>query len=120
MNTCTCCEGDNCLIMKDPYILKLLYNSKDGDNFMVIWCLLPWINLVWGTLLALILYENVSNILIIWFFFEILAVHDIFNPRLLKGDGYQSPLMIIFRPAKTLNFTSKWVWLILGSSFPVI
>ena len=29
------------------------------------------------------------------------------------------PLRIIFRPAKTLNFTIKWVQLIVGSSFPV-
>ena len=31
-----------------------------------------------------------------------------------------TPLRIIFRPAKTLNFTIKWVQLIVGSSFPVI
>ena len=30
------------------------------------------------------------------------------------------PLRIIFQPAKTLNFTIKWVQLIVGSSFPVI
>ena len=34
MDTYTCCEGDNCQIMKDPCILKLYYNSKDDDNFM--------------------------------------------------------------------------------------
>ena len=41
------------------------------------------------------------------------------NPRLPKGGGYH-PLRIISRPAKTLNFTIKWVQLIVGSSFPVI
>ena len=30
------------------------------------------------------------------------------------------PLRIIFWPAKTLNFTIKWVQLIVESSFPVI
>ena len=34
MDTCICCKGDNCQIMKDPYILKLQYNNKGGDNFM--------------------------------------------------------------------------------------
>ena len=38
------------------------------------------------------------------------------NPRLPKDP----PLRIIFRPAKTLKFTIKWVQLIVGSSFPVI
>ena len=42
-----------------------------------------------------------------------------FNPRLSKEGGC-TPLKIIFRPAKTLNFTIKWVQLIVGSSFPVI
>ena len=43
------------------------------------------------------------------------------NPRLPKGGGYHPrPLRFIFRPAKTLNFTIKWVQLIVGSSFPVI
>ena len=41
-----------------------------------------------------------------------------FNPRLPKG--VPPPLKIIFRPAKTLNFTIKWVQLIVESSFPVI
>ena len=31
-----------------------------------------------------------------------------------------TPLSIIFQPAKMLNFTIKWVQLIVGSSFPVI
>ena len=31
-----------------------------------------------------------------------------------------TPLRIIFLSAKTLNFTIKWVQLIVGSSFPVI
>ena len=31
-----------------------------------------------------------------------------------------TPLRIIFQPPKTLNFTIKWVQLIVGSSFPVI
>ena len=31
-----------------------------------------------------------------------------------------TPLRIIFRPAKTLNVTIKWVQLIVGSTFPVI
>ena len=42
------------------------------------------------------------------------------NPRLPKGGWLPLPLRIIFRPAKTLNFTIKWVQLIMGSSFPVI
>ena len=41
------------------------------------------------------------------------------NPRLPKG-VVTTPLRIIFQPAKTLNFTIKWVQLIVGSSFPVI
>ena len=42
-----------------------------------------------------------------------------FNPRLLKG-VVTTPLRIIFQPAKTLNFTIKWVQLIVGSSLLVI
>ena len=41
------------------------------------------------------------------------------NPRLPKG-WLPPPFRITFRPAKTLNFTIKWVQLIVGSSFPVI
>ena len=44
----------------------------------------------------------------------------IFNPRLPKGGWLPLPLKIIFRHAKTLNFTIKWVQLTVGSSFPVI
>ena len=36
-----------------------------------------------------------------------------------RGVGYH-PLRIIFRPTKTLNFTIKWVELIVRPSFPVI
>ena len=34
--------------------------------------------------------------------------------------SWSVPLRIIFRPTKMLNFTIKWVQLIVGSSFPVI
>ena len=34
--------------------------------------------------------------------------------------GVITPLRFIFRPAKTLDFTIKWVQLIVGSSFLVI
>ena len=48
------------------------------------------------------------------------SVQSQFNPRLPKGGWLPPPLRIIFRPAKMLNFTIKWVQLIVGSSFPVI
>ena len=43
-----------------------------------------------------------------------------FNPRLPKGWWLPPSLRIIFRPAEMLDFTIKWVQLIVGSPFPVI
>ena len=48
------------------------------------------------------------------------AFAPLLNPRLPKRGWLPPPLRTIFQPAKTLNFTIKWVQLIVGSSFPVI
>ena len=69
--------------------------------------------------------QIVSLLLNILFILSIITVtiflYNIFyniNSRLPMG-VVTIPLRIIFRPAKTLYFTIKWLQLIVGSSFPV-
>ena len=49
-----------------------------------------------------------------------LVIHCAILTLVYRRGVVTTPLRIIFWPAKTLNFTIKWVQLIVGSSFPVI
>ena len=87
--------------------LTMWYCAKSHGNYLV---LLPW---KVGTSLCK---------LPVHIFFPNHSTTTTLSPSTLvyRRGGGAPPIRIIFRPAKTLNFTIKWVQLIVGSSFPVI